>query len=63
MPTSQNPILFDDYIRSNQPVEAYRLDTTYRINSNGEFVKEKEAKLPTKTYTKKQLIENEIWDL
>lgn len=63
MPTSQNPILFDDFIRSNQPVEAYRLDTTYRINSNGEFVKEKEAKLPTKTYTKKLLIENEIWDL
>ena len=61
--TSQSPILYENFIGTNQRIEAYRLDTTYVIDGNGVFVKESETRLPTKTYTEKQLVENEIWDL
>ena len=61
--TSQEPVLYSDFIGSGQSIEAHRLDTTYGINSLGEFVKEGEKAFPTKNYTEKQLIENEIWDL
>lgn len=60
--TSPNPIPFDSLISSNIGVQAYRLDTTYNI-INGKFVKEGEAKYPTKTYTQRQMIDRNTWDL
>ncbi len=61
--TSQTSLLYKDFIGSGKSIEAYRLNTTYSINSQGKFVKEEETALPTKTYTEEQLVKFNIWDL
>ncbi len=61
--TSKTPVLYENFIGTNKSIEAYRLDTTYSINADGKFVKEKETKHPTKSYTEKQLIDYNLWDL
>lgn len=64
IPTSNATIRFEDLIeQDNKTVECYRLDTTYRINSAGQFEKEDEKKYPVKNYTVKQLTELNAWDL
>jgi hypothetical protein len=42
----------------------YRLDTTYAINAQGQFVKQSEKRYVTKTYTKTYLEDRdkEIWN-
>lgn len=61
--TSKTPILYENFIGTNQSIEAYRLDTTYSISKDGKFIKEKETRMPTKSYTEKQLTNYDIWDL
>lgn len=64
IPTSAAIIKFTDLIgQDNKIVQCYRLDTTYRINSNGQFEKEGEKKYPAKNYTVKQLTDLNAWDL
>lgn len=64
VPTSTAIIKFDDIIGKNdKTVQCYRLDTTYRINSSGQFEKEGEKKYPAKNYTVKQLTDLNAWDL
>lgn len=64
VPTSTTIIKFTDLIcQDNKTVQCYRLDTTYRINSNGQFEKEEEKKYPVKNYTVKQITDLNAWDL
>lgn len=64
VPTSSQPVLFADILENNNTVtECYRLDTTYRIDANGQFVKENETKYPVKRYATWELIEKNVWDL
>ncbi len=61
VPTSSISVKFYNF---NQ-ISAYKVDETYSINSSGIFVKEKEKKYDTKTYSKSQLdtMNNDLWDL
>ena len=64
VPTSATIIKFTDLIdQDNKTVQCYRLDTTYSINSNGQFEKEGEKKYPVKNYTVKQITDLNAWDL
>lgn len=64
VPTTTKLVLFTDFMGDeNKTVQCYRLDTTYSIDKNGQFVKEGEKKYPVKTYTSKQLYDKNNWEL
>ncbi len=62
-PTSPTSISFEDFMATSSPIEAYKTERRYHINAEGQFVREATKMFPDKSYTEKQLVEHEIWDL
>lgn len=64
IPASNVTIMFSDLIgKSDKTIQCYRLDTTYHISKDGQFMKENEKKYPVRNYTVEQLTNKNIWDL
>lgn len=64
IPTSTSIVMFGDLIgKDSKTIQCYRMDTTYYIEENGQIVKECDRKYSVKTYTTKQLVDKNIWDL
>lgn len=61
IPTGDRPVLFENF----SSFEAERIDVTYRIDSNGKFVKTTEVKHVPRIYTRDELDpwkSKDIWD-
>lgn len=60
--TSKTSISIDDMFVEGRAFEGYRLDTTYSINSNGQFVKEVEVKHSIKTIDLEKITNSNVWN-